>query len=88
MKFVHYMLPYVLFSPVSVAVFFIALFVCCISVEFVMHSILYMLGLLSVVSQTAQNIFVSATGSGVSLIAAAIFLNRAVYGFRHTCTKK
>ena len=55
MKFVKYIVPYLLISPVSVAVFFIALFVSCISIEFVMHAVLTVLGVLSLISKTAQN---------------------------------
>ncbi len=43
MKFAKFILPYVLISPVSVAVFFIALFVSCIAIEFVMNGMLHAL---------------------------------------------
>ena len=88
MKFVKFILPYVLISPVSVAVFFIALFVSCISVEFVMNGMLHALGAFSLVSQTFRNIFVSAAGSGISLIAAALFMNKAVYEMRQIRFKR
>ncbi|MBM6732870.1 hypothetical protein [Megasphaera stantonii] len=82
MKFAKFVLPYVLISPVSVAVFFITLFVSCIAIEFVMNGILHALGVFSLVSQTFRNIFVSAAGSGISLIAAALFMNKAVHEMR------
>ncbi len=84
MKFVKYIVPYLLVSPVSVAVFFIALAVSCISIEFVMHAVLAVLGVLSLISKTAQNIFVSTAGAAVSVFAAAIFMNKAVKEVRHT----
>lgn len=84
MKFVKYIVPYLLISPVSVAVFFIALFVSCISIEFVMHAVLTVLGMLSLISKTAQNIFVSTAGAAVSILAAAVFMNKAVEELRHT----
>ena len=82
MKFAKFVLPYVLISPVSVAVFFIALFVSCIAIEFVMNGMLHALGIFSLVSQAFRNIFVSAAGSGISLIAAALFMNNAVHEMR------
>ena len=84
MKFVKYIVPYLLISPVSVAVFFIALFVSCISIEFVMHAVLTVLGVLSLISKTTQNIFVSTAGAAVSILAAAVFMNNAVEELRHT----
>lgn len=84
MKFVKYLVPYLLLSPVSVAVFFIAMFVSCISIEFVMHVVLAVLGMVSFISQTAQNIFVSASGAAVSVLAAAVFLHKAVDELRST----
>lgn len=84
MKFVKYLVPYLLLSPVSVAVFFIAMFVSCISIEFVMHAVLAVLGMVSFISQTAQNIFVSASGAAVSVLAAAVFLHKAVDELRRT----
>ena len=82
MKFAKFILPYVLISPVSVAVFFITLFVSCLSIEFVMNGMLHALGAFSLVSQTFRNIFVSTAGSGISLIAAALFMNKAVHEMR------
>lgn len=82
MKFVTYILPYVLISPVSVAVFFIAMFVSCLSIEFVMNGTLQALGLFAIVSQTFRHIFVSAASAGISLIAAALFMNKAVREMR------
>ena len=82
MKFVKYIVPYLLISPVSVAVFFITLFVSCLSIEFVMDGMLHALGAFSLVSQTFRNIFVSTAGSGISLIAAALFMNKAVHEMR------
>ena len=84
MKFAKFILPYVLISPVSVAVFFIALFVSCIAIEFVMNGMLHALGVFSLVSQTFRNIFVSAAGSGISLIAAALFMNNSIYTLEYT----
>ena len=49
MKFAKFILPYVLISPVSVAVFFITLFVSCLSIEFVMNGMLHALGAFSLV---------------------------------------
>ena len=80
MKFAKFILPYVLISPVSVA--FITLFVSCLSIEFVMNGMLHALGAFSLVSQTFRNIFVSVAGSGISLIAAALFMNKAVHEMR------
>ena len=82
MKFAKFILPYVLISPVSVAVFFITLFVSCLSIEFVMNGMLACIRAFSLVSQTFRNIFVSAAGSGISLIAAALFMNKAVHEMR------
>ena len=84
MKFVKYLVPYLLLSPVSVAVFFIAMFVSCISIECVMHAVLTILGIVSLISKTAQNIFVSISGVAVSVLTAAVFLNKAVKELRHT----
>lgn len=84
MKFVKYLVPYLLLSPVSVAVFFIAMFVSCISIECVMHAVLTVLGIVSLISKTAQNIFVSISGAAVSVLTAAVFLNKAVKELRHT----
>ncbi len=78
MKLITVILPYILISPVSVAVFFIALFLSCLSIEYIMHGILYILGILSSISQDWQNMFVAASGAGISLIAAALFMNKAV----------
>ncbi|MCI1749987.1 hypothetical protein [Megasphaera cerevisiae] len=83
MKFFRFILPYILISPAAIAVFFIVLFVCCVSVEFAMHIMLYVLGSLTFVTQTSQNIFVSVTSAGPSLIAAALFMNKAVYEMKH-----
>ena len=82
MKFVKFILPYVLISPVSVAVFFITLFVSCLSIEFVMNGMLHALGAFSLGSPTFRNIFVSVAGSGISLSAAALFMNKAVHEMR------
>lgn len=82
MKCIKFILPYLLISPVSVAVFFIAMFVSCISIEFVMHIVLTLFGIMSLISQTAQHIFVSATGVFLSLGTAAIFMNAAVKELR------
>ncbi len=83
MKFVKFILPYLLISPVSVAVFFIAMFVSCISIEFVMHMVLTIFGIVSLISKTAQHIFVSAAGVFLSLGTAAVFMNAAVKELRH-----
>lgn len=82
MRFAKFIVPYVIISPASVAVFFIALFVSCISVEFAMHAVLNAVGVLPLVSQTAQNIFVSTAGATTSLFAAALFMNKGVRELR------
>lgn len=84
MKFVKYIVPYLLISPVSVAVFFIALCISCISIESVLHAVLPVFGMASLISKTAQVIFVASAGAAISIIAAAIFMNKAVWELRHT----
>lgn len=83
MKLVKFLLPYLIVSPAAMAVFFIAMFLCCVSVESVMHGLLYVAGLFSLfVSKNAQNITVVSIAAPLALLIAALFMNKAVYELR------
>ena len=83
MKFVKFIIPYLVVSPAAVAVFFIAMFICCVSVESLLHGMLYIAGLFSLfVSQHAQDVTVVTIAGPMALIIAALFMNKAAYEFR------
>ena len=82
MKFIKFIVPYVIVSPAAVAVFFIAMFLCCVSVESVLHGILYITGLFSVfMTKHAQDITVISLAGPIALGIAGFFMNRAVHEF-------
>lgn len=84
MKFVKFIVPYVVVSPAAMAVFFIAMFIGCVSVESLLHGMLYIAGLFSLfLSKHAQDITVVSIAGPIALLTAALFMNKAVYEFRH-----
>lgn len=84
MKLIRFVLPYIVISPAAVAVFFIALFFACVSIEGVLDGALYLSGTLHILSQTAQNIIVASAGAVLALLISAIFMNKAVYELKHS----
>lgn len=74
----------VIVSPAAVAVFFIAMFLCCISVESALHGILYVASMFSLfVSKHAQDITVVTIAAPLALFMAGFFMNRAVHEFNN-----
>lgn len=84
MKFAKFVLPYIIVSPVVLAVFFIAMFLCCVSVETILHGLLYIAGMFSLfISKHAQDITVVSVAGPVAMLIAALFMNKAVYELKN-----
>lgn len=89
MKVLKFVLPYLIVSPAAMAVFFIAMFISCVSVESLLHGVLYIAGMFSLfLSKHTQDMTVVAIAGPMALLAAALFMNKAVYELRDmVCSK-
>lgn len=82
MKWMKFAFPYLLVSPAVLGVFFISMFICCVSVETAMHIMLQHMGILPIMSQHTQDIAVITLAGPVAMFISALFMNKAVYEVR------
>lgn len=81
MKKLYHVMPYILISGCAMCIFFIALFVCCVSLEAAFPTLLSYISLFSSYAIEAQRTIIVTVSIVIALYVSGSFMNRALYKF-------
>lgn len=82
MKSAAYILSYIIMLPLAVAVFFIVMFLCCVSTESLIQIVSALTS--SILSATGRNLLVVCLSAPFAILAGSAVLAKTAHEFRYT----